>query len=301
MECVEVILVEQLTGMRLKERNLETHQSAVREGTRRDIVDMLILRDVPYHGRLDYMGFLKRVWSLDEMPSEDHRYTTATGDIATHVGFGDWDDSYLLLERLRLARGSDDEFLRFIEAVVHPLVVPNETEALSLVGDINSYLERDGFHLAETDRISGRPVYSAKPVSFARPTPEPTSWEKVDRQLAAMRRQLARASSVEERQGVGHLGREVMISLAQAVISPSDAIGEGGMPPSSTDAARLLDAYIGKGLPGKGNEALRAAVRRVVKATSAVLHDREASPKDAALIAELVSSSVHLVHILATH
>ena len=115
-----------------------------------------------------------------------------------------------------------------------------------------------------------------------------------------MRVQLTRAASEEEYQAVGHLGREVMISLAQAVIDPAEAIGEDGKLPSSTDAARLLDAYIGKTLPGGGNEALRKAVRGVVKATSAVLHDRGATPKDAALVAELVTTSVHLVHILAT-
>ena len=261
---------------------------------------MLVLRNAPYHGRLDYMDFLKRVWPLDEMPSQDHRFRTASSDIATHMGFGDWDDSHLLLERLRLARGSDDEFLRFLESVVHPLVVPDETEALDLVAAINRSLERDGFHLVEVDRISGKPAFGAKPVSFVRATPEPTLWEKVDRQVAAMRDQVARAASEEEYQAVGHLGREVMISLAQAVIDPSEAIGEDGTPPSTTDAARLLDAYIGKTLPGGGNEALRRAVRGAVKATSAVLHDRRATPKDAALVAELVSASVHLMHILAT-
>ena len=115
-----------------------------------------------------------------------------------------------------------------------------------------------------------------------------------------MRDQLARAESEEGYQSVGHLGREVMISLAQAVIDPAEAIGEDGKAPSDTDAGRLLDVYIGNTLPGKGNEALRRAVRGVVSATSAVLHDRSATPKDASLIAELVSASVHLVHILTT-
>lgn len=279
---------------------MELHRNAIREGTRRDIIDMLVLRGLPFHGRLDYMDFLKRVWPLDEMPSEDNRFQTATRDIATHMGFGDWDDSHLLLERLNLAGGPDDQFMRFIEAVVHPLVVTDETEALSLVDTINEPLERDGFHLVETDRISGKPVYSAKPVSFVRAAPEPTLWEKVDRQVIAMREQLTRADSEEGYQAVGHLGREVMISLAQAVIDPSEAIGEDGKPPSGSDAARLLDAYIGKTLPARGNEALRKAVRAVVQATSAVLHDRNATPKDAALAAELVSASVHLAHILAT-
>ena len=183
---------------------------------------------------------------------------------------------------------------------MHPLVVPDETEALTLVAAINSSLERDGFRLVETDQISGKPAYGAKPVSFVRVALEPTLWEKVDRQVTGMREQLTRAASEEEYQAVGHLGREVMISLAQAVIDPAEAIGEDGKPPSATDAARLLDAYIGKTLSGGGNEALRRAVRGVVKATSAVLHDRRATPQDAALVAELVSASVHLMHILAT-
>lgn len=279
---------------------MELYQNAIREGTRRDIIDMLLLRDAPFHGRLDFMNFLKRVWPLDEMPSHDSRFRTATNDIGTHMSFGDWDDAYLLLERLNLAGGPDDQFMRFVEAVVHPLVVPDEREALSLVNTINGSLERDGFHLVETQRVSGKAVYGAKPVNFVRVAPEPTSWEKVDRQVIAMREQLARAESEEGYQAVGHLGREVMISLAQAVIDPTQAIGEDGKLPSESDAARLLDAYIGKTLPGHGNEDLRRAVRAVAKATSAVLHDRNATPKDAALAAELVSASVRLAHILAT-
>lgn len=274
-------------------------RNAIREGTRRDIVDMLVLRDTSYHGILDWLDFLKRVWPLDEMPSEDHRFETATGDITTHMHFEDWDDAELLLDRLKLAGDADEQFMRFIENVVHPLVIPDEAEVVSLVAVINGHLERDGFHLVETDRISGKPAFGVRAVSFVRPTPEPTLWEKVDQQVASMRDQLRRAESELEFQAVGHRGREVMISLAQTVIAPTDAAGDDGELPSRADAARLLDAYIGNALPGRGNEALRKAVRAVVQATSAVLHDRGATHKDAALAAELVSSSVYLVHILS--
>ena len=127
--------------------------------------DSWVLLSVPHKPAL---AFLKRVWPLDEMPSEDRRFNSATADIATHMRFGDWDVAHLLMERLHLAQGPDDEFLRFLEAVVHPLVVPDESEALTLVTAINGSLERDGFHLVETDRISGKPSYSARPVNFAR-------------------------------------------------------------------------------------------------------------------------------------
>ena len=92
-----------------------------------------------------------------------------------------------------------------------------------------------------------------------------------------------------------------MISLAQAVIDPPEAIGEDGKLPSETDAVRLLDAYISRTLPGRSNEALRRAVRGVVQATSAVLHDRSATYKDALLAVELVSASIHIRHILANY
>ena len=116
-----------------------------------------------------------------------------------------------------------------------------------------------------------------------------------------MREQLTWAASEEAYQTVGHLGREVMISLAQAVIDPSEAIGDDGRRPSSTDAGRLLEAYMSTRCLAAVTRPYGRAVRAVVQATSAVLHDRNATRKDATLAAELVSSSVHLVHILATH
>ena len=260
---------------------------------------MLVMRDASFHGRLDYMDFLQRVWPLDEMPSSDRRFSTATDDIGTHVGFGDWDHSYLLTVRLDLLSQPDEVFLQFVETAVHPMVITDETEALSVAAVINRHLASDGYQLVETDRLSGRPVFEALPSNLLRVDPGPTPWEKVDRQVAAMSARLLRAESVEDYQSVGHLGREAMISLAQAVIDPTEAIGEDGTLPSTTDASRLLDAYVDKTLPGRNNKRLRTAVRGVVKATSALVHDRNATQKDAALIAELVSSSVHLVHILA--
>ncbi len=278
---------------------MQTAQNKIHEITRRSIVDMLLLRETPFHGRLDYMEFLKRVWPLDQMPSWDNRFRIATHDIGTHMRFGDWTDSYLLLERLNLATGPDEEFVRFLEAVVHPLAIPDEEAIRDVVSDINQHLRGSGFQVVEKTRISGKPIFEVIPLGFVATSPQRTSWEKVDRQASAMRDQLARAGTEEEYQIVGHLGRELMISLAQAVISPEDAAGQDGKVPSNTDASRLLDTYIGNALPGGSNEDLRRAVRAVAKATSAVLHDRNATQKDAALVAELVFASVRFVHKIA--
>ena len=261
---------------------------------------MLVMRDASFHGGLDYMDFLQRVWPLDEMPSWDRRFSTATHDIGTHMQFGDWDHSYLLTVRLDLLSQPDAVFLQFVETAVHPMVITDETEAHRTATTINRHLGSDGYQLIETGRVSGRPVFGAMPSGLLRVDPEPTSWEKVDRQVVAMRDQLMRAESEEDYQSVGLLGRELMISLAQAVIDPAEAVGEDGKVPSKSDARRMLEAYVSKNLPGRSNEALRKAIRGIVQATSAVVHDRSATKQDAALITELVSSSVHLVHILDT-
>ena len=280
--------------------SVNSDENLIHEVTRRDIVDMLLLQDVPFHGRLDLIDFLKRIWPLDEMPSWDGRFTKATQDIATHMGFGDWDDSYLLTVRLGLLGEPDDVFLRFVEMAVHPMTQTDEAVASGAAAAISRHLRSDGYQLVETDRISGRQLFKAQPTTLLIRDRAPTPWENVDRQVAAMHAQFLRAESEEDYQAVGHYGREVTISLAQAVIDPTDATGEDGQQPSKTDARRLLEAFVAKRLPGGGNQALRKATRGVVQATSAVLHDRGATEQDAALIAELVSSTVHLVRILTT-
>ena len=274
-------------------------EPAILEGTRRDILDMLLGRDTPFHGRLDAIDFLRRVWDLDAMPSTDDRFQTAARDLWQHtVNNNDWDDSYLLYRYFTLLQASDAVFLRFLSVVVDPVALPSESEARDLVAAINPALQRDGQRLVEVELRSGKPVYGAAPVHFAPAPLARTPWKKVERQIDVMHQSLTRAVSEEDYQAVGLLGREVMISLAQAVISPAEAAGDDGVAPSATDARRLLDSYIGEALPGPGNEAVRGAVRKVVQATNAVQHDRGATHRDAALIVELVASSVQLVHIL---
>jgi hypothetical protein len=58
----------------------------ITEFTRTDIVDALLLdKEHPFHGNLDLVSFLKRVWPLDSMPSRDSRFKNASGDIWQHV------------------------------------------------------------------------------------------------------------------------------------------------------------------------------------------------------------------------
>ena len=66
----------------------------ISEVTKRDIKDLFSCGvsmqygetgNISWHGRLDDIEFLQRLYNLDELPSYDSRYHTAKGDIATHV------------------------------------------------------------------------------------------------------------------------------------------------------------------------------------------------------------------------
>lgn len=130
---------------------------------RRDIVDWFALRDVPFHGRLELVDFLKRIWDLESMPSTDRRFHNLEADVWQHrVNFNDWDDSELLTVRLDLLTCPDAQFCKFLETTLHPLAQASTEEAQALADKLNSYLKHDGFQLSEVDRISGRPVFRTK-------------------------------------------------------------------------------------------------------------------------------------------
>ena len=274
--------------------------------TRQSIVDALLLRERPFHGGLDLLEFLNRVWDLNDMPSQDPRFRSAAGDINTHMSFGDWTESYLLMQRLSLRNAPDAQFFKFLEQCVHPLVLSDDSEASEVATLVNAYLRQDGFGLEVSEHISGRAIRKVRSVSdVERHSPvrgTPTGWLLVDRQVAAVKDALsdARATDVEELyQVVGQLCRQALISLAQAVYDPEHHPPPDGTVPGKTDAKRMLDAYVNATLPGGGNEALRKAVKSIVDATSAVVHDRSATLIDAALCAELTIASVNIVHIIS--
>jgi hypothetical protein len=70
-------------------------------------VDYLLFREEPFHGSLDMMSFLKRVWDLSQMLSTDSRFSNAEGDIWQHiVNNDDWSLSYLPNDYLALRKNS---------------------------------------------------------------------------------------------------------------------------------------------------------------------------------------------------
>jgi hypothetical protein len=85
------------------------------------------------------------------MPSTDHRFKTASGDVWQHmINNDDWSYRYLFDEYLNLLKGTDDQFLRFLEQLVHPLVreMGELDEYLSV---INRHLSNDGYKIEPYD------------------------------------------------------------------------------------------------------------------------------------------------------
>ena len=149
--------------------------------TRSLIVDMLVLTEREFNGRLDLMSFLKRIWNLTSMRSTDYRFKDAEGDIWQHmVRNHDWDYNYLLCDRLNLLGCEDRVFLQFLETCLHPLVVVDEEEAKGLASQFSKFLEKDGYRLVITSRISGRAVCSAVDLEAAKNvTEDPDVYEIV--------------------------------------------------------------------------------------------------------------------------
>jgi len=101
------------------------------------------------------LGFLSEIWDIESMPSEDHRFENAFGDIYQHtVNNDDWDLGYLFIQRLNLLDdGSDEIFIKFLETIVSPKYRPNEDEIIRYVLLINQYIEKEqlSFRIKEYD------------------------------------------------------------------------------------------------------------------------------------------------------
>lgn len=138
--------------------------SHLSEVTRQSIITYLLGRPGSFHGNLDLLQFLKRIWDLASMPSTDRRFENAEADIWQHtVNNDDYDHDFLLNEYLPLCKSHDKVFLRFVEMAIHPLVSTRE-EISQRVREINTLLKPDGYRLMEAFQVSSHPVYKANRV-----------------------------------------------------------------------------------------------------------------------------------------
>jgi hypothetical protein len=132
----------------------------ITEVTRRGIVDYLIASEIGWSGRLADDDFLARLYDLTKLPSRDHRYRNAAGDIHQHrINNFDWPEDWVFHDaRFNFLRGPDEQFLKFLCETVHPIVRPEIETAIKLVEAYNTELRNDGWIITEIKQLSGKPV-----------------------------------------------------------------------------------------------------------------------------------------------
>lgn len=140
---------------------------SISRAIRKNIFDGLTLDEVSWSGKLDDVDFLSRLYDLEDLPSTDSRYKTASGDIYQHrVNNWDWENDWVFTDkRFSLLTCSDENFLAFLAETIHPVVRPDLDEARKLAEHYNDQLKAAGWELVEAERIAGRPRFEAKPLS----------------------------------------------------------------------------------------------------------------------------------------
>ena len=113
-----------------------------------------------YSGRRDDLTFLSRLYDVKSLPSDDSltfeneiiRHTIRNQDFAYGWVFHD--------SRLHLDSGSDEILLKFLCEMFHPLIRSEESDWEGVKEDINKLLRIDGYEIYESEKISGRSVFS---------------------------------------------------------------------------------------------------------------------------------------------
>lgn len=144
--------------------NARIKENSITEPTRRDLFDVLRVKNVNWSGRLDEVDFLSRIFDLTQMRSTDRRCADAESDIWQHrKDWRDWDDDWVYSDsRFNLLRCDDETFLHFICEMVHPVVRPQIEDAEELVAILSEYLARDGWEVFQQGEVSGKPLFAAR-------------------------------------------------------------------------------------------------------------------------------------------
>jgi AbiJ N-terminal domain 3/Abortive infection C-terminus len=141
--------------------------SEITRAIRNNIFDALRLESIFYAGALGDIAFLERLYDLKSLPSFDSRFKTADGDIWQHCeNNSDWERDWIFGDsRFNLLGCTDDDFLKFLCEMVHPVVRRDSAEASTVVGFFNEQLQKAGWELVEEQKIAGRAIFAARKVN----------------------------------------------------------------------------------------------------------------------------------------
>lgn len=119
---------------------------------------------MPFCGRLDEIGFFTRLYDLETLPSYDHRYKDALGDISCHLRWGDYEDCWFFQDRrFKLLQSDGDEpLLKFICEMLYPTVRIEKSPWKLYLEKFNELLRADGYELYAAQHISGRDIYKPR-------------------------------------------------------------------------------------------------------------------------------------------
>ncbi len=122
-----------------------------------------------------------------------------------------------------------------------------------------------------------------------------TGWERIERSILEINNRHNEAKKEEQFQVVGLLCRETIITLAQSVYLPEKHPILDGTKISSTDAKRMLDAYIAVELSGSSNEKLRRYAKTTLDLANELTHKRTATKRDSSLTTVATLSLVNFI------
>ena len=142
--------------------------------TRRDVIKALIEgfdddvglgsihHSYDFWGELDPVNFLNRLYSLEDLPSKDSRYSNAEEDIHVHTIAHpeDYPKGWVFDDdRFSLKDGPDENLLNFLCEIFHPEVRQETGEWMQLYRHLNELLLADGYEIYCKGQISRRNVY----------------------------------------------------------------------------------------------------------------------------------------------
>ncbi|MFF8649835.1 protein kinase [Streptomyces griseoluteus] len=137
--------------------------------TRKRLFRQLVDKGVKWYGDVDEIDFLRRLYELEALPSEDIRFSNAEEDIRQHrYNNYDWEEDWIYNDdRFGLRDGTDEVLLRFLAEMLHPEVRSDEAEVAHLAEHIDEAVRRDGYAFVPVADISGYPIYGARGLAGA--------------------------------------------------------------------------------------------------------------------------------------
>jgi hypothetical protein len=168
----------------------------------------------PYYGRIEEIDFIKRLYNLKNIKSNDDRLDNAEGDIWQHtVNNDDYSRNWIFEdERFGLLEGDDKIFLDFLCEIFHPEVRDENGEWRLFFDKINELIKKDDYQLYVSDTISSREVYSWK-----RYSPEDDIFTPFSERNKAL---------IENRTIQLKIPRQARYQICQAINSYNDSVSE---------------------------------------------------------------------------